>query len=78
MVGGTSPFGTRKVMPLFMERSILDLPGDLHQWRQRAFLVASIPMTFSGYSANGRHRGNLKSNNKRLARSTNKSGRISV
>lgn len=26
MVGGTSPFGTKKVLPVFMERSILDLP----------------------------------------------------
>ena len=26
MVGGTSPFGTRKNMPVFMEKSILDLP----------------------------------------------------
>src|SRR5512138_946407 len=25
-VGGTSPFGTRKAMPVYMERSILELP----------------------------------------------------
>ena len=26
LVGGTSPFGTRKRMPVYIERSILDLP----------------------------------------------------
>src|SRR5512141_3062902 len=25
-VGGTSPFGTRKVMPVYVERTVLDLP----------------------------------------------------
>ena len=26
MVGGTSPLGTRKAMPVYVERTILDLP----------------------------------------------------
>ena len=26
LVGGASPFGTRKAMPVYMERTILDLP----------------------------------------------------
>src|SRR3954468_9206159 len=26
LVGGTSPFGTRKTMPVYVEKSILDLP----------------------------------------------------
>jgi Cys-tRNA(Pro) deacylase len=26
-VGGTSPFGTKKVMPVYMEQTITDLPG---------------------------------------------------
>ena len=26
LVGGTSPFGTRKAMPVYLERSVLDLP----------------------------------------------------
>ena len=32
-VGGTSPFGTRKAMPVYVEESILALPADLHQRR---------------------------------------------
>ena len=34
MVGGTSPFGLRKPMPVYVEASVLDLPEDLHQRRQ--------------------------------------------
>src|SRR5258708_40033075 len=26
LIGGTSPFGTRKAMPVYLERSVLDLP----------------------------------------------------
>src|SRR5438477_6258287 len=26
LIGGTSPFGTRKRMPIYLERSVLDLP----------------------------------------------------
>src|SRR5258706_15404359 len=26
LIGGTSPFGTRKAMPIFLERSVLELP----------------------------------------------------
>ncbi len=33
LVGGTSPFGTRKAMSVFVERSVLDLPPYLHQRR---------------------------------------------
>ncbi len=43
MVGGTSPFGTRKAMPLFMERSILDLPLIYINGGKRGFLVGVHP-----------------------------------
>jgi Cys-tRNA(Pro) deacylase len=38
-VGGTSPFGTRKSMPIFVERSILDLPEIFINGGRRGFLV---------------------------------------
>lgn len=42
-VGGTSPFGTRKAMPLFMERSILDLERIWINGGRRGFLVCIAP-----------------------------------
>jgi len=38
-VGGTSPFGTRKELPVFMERSILELPQIYINGGRRGFLV---------------------------------------
>ena len=38
-VGGTSPFGLRKAMPVFLERSILDLPLIYINGGKRGFLV---------------------------------------
>jgi Cys-tRNA(Pro) deacylase len=38
-VGGTSPFGTRKALPIYMERSILDLPHIYINGGRRGFLV---------------------------------------
>jgi Cys-tRNA(Pro) deacylase len=38
-VGGTSPFGTRKPLPVFMQRSILDLPAVYINGGRRGFLV---------------------------------------
>ena len=38
-VGGTSPFGARKPMPIFMERSILELPEIYINGGRRGFLV---------------------------------------
>ena len=38
-VGGTSPFGTKKRLPVFMERSILDLPEIYINGGRRGFLV---------------------------------------
>ncbi len=43
LVGGTSPFGTRKTMPVFMERSILDLPLIYINGGKRGFLVGIHP-----------------------------------
>lgn len=43
MVGGTSPFGTRKNMPVFMEKSILDLPLIYINGGKRGFLVGVHP-----------------------------------
>ncbi len=42
-VGGTSPFGTRKSMPVFVERSILDLPRILLNGGRRGYLVSIEP-----------------------------------
>lgn len=43
MVGGTSPFGTRKVMPVYMEETILDLPKIYINGGRRGYLVAMDP-----------------------------------
>src|SRR5512146_1076450 len=42
-VGGTSPLGTRKAMPVCMERSILDLPTIYVNGGSRGFLVGVAP-----------------------------------
>jgi Cys-tRNA(Pro) deacylase len=42
-VGGTSPFGTRKVMPIYVERSILDLEKIYVNGGSRGFLVGLAP-----------------------------------
>jgi Cys-tRNA(Pro) deacylase len=38
-VGGTSPFGTRKALPIFMERSITALPAIYINGGRRGFLL---------------------------------------
>ncbi|WP_005033374.1 Cys-tRNA(Pro) deacylase [Holophaga foetida] len=43
LVGGTSPFGTRKAMPVHVERSILDLERIYINGGSRGFLVAMAP-----------------------------------
>jgi len=43
LVGGTSPFGTRKLMPVFIEASILDLPAILINGGRRGYLVGLDP-----------------------------------
>jgi len=42
-VGGTSPFGTRKALPVHVERSILDLPRIWINGGARGFLVGLDP-----------------------------------
>jgi Cys-tRNA(Pro) deacylase len=42
-VGGTSPFGLRKPMPVFVERTVLDLPRIFINGGRRGFLVAIAP-----------------------------------
>jgi Cys-tRNA(Pro) deacylase len=42
-VGGTSPFGTRKKMPVYVERSILVLPRIYINGGRRGFLVGIEP-----------------------------------
>ena len=43
LVGGTSPFGTRKAMPVFIEESILALPRIAINGGRRGFLVQLDP-----------------------------------
>ena len=43
LVGGTSPFGTKKAMPVFIEKSILDLPLIYINGGRRGFLVGIHP-----------------------------------
>ena len=43
LVGGTSPFGTRKAMPVFIEESILALPRILINGGRRGYLVGIDP-----------------------------------
>ena len=40
MVGGTSPFGTRKTLPVFIEGTILELDTVYINGGRRGFLVA--------------------------------------
>ena len=42
-VGGTSPFGTRKPMPVYMERSIAELPYLYVNGGRRGYLVGMAP-----------------------------------
>ena len=42
-VGGTSPFGTKKKLPIFLERSVLELPKIYINGGRRGFLVSIAP-----------------------------------
>ncbi len=42
-VGGTSPFGTRRAMPVYMERTIAELPRIYVNGGRRGFLVGLAP-----------------------------------
>ena len=43
LVGGTSPFGTRRAMPVYIEASILDLPRIVINGGRRGYLVGIDP-----------------------------------
>lgn len=43
LVGGTSPFGMRKTMPVFVEQTVLDIPRILINGGRRGFLVEIDP-----------------------------------
>ncbi len=43
LIGGTSPFGTRKVMPVYAERGIFALPRIYINGGRRGFLVSLAP-----------------------------------
>ena len=43
LVGGTSPFGTRKAMPIYMEETIVDLPKIFINGGKRGYLVGLDP-----------------------------------
>jgi Cys-tRNA(Pro) deacylase len=47
LVGGTSPFGTRKTMPVWVERSVLALPRIWINGGRRGFLVSLDPAVLS-------------------------------
>ncbi len=43
LVGGTSPFGTRTAMPVYMEETILDIPSIYINGGKRGYLVGIDP-----------------------------------
>jgi Cys-tRNA(Pro) deacylase len=43
LVGGTSPFGTRKPMPVYLERSVLQLPRIYINGGRRGYLLGMEP-----------------------------------
>ena len=43
LVGGTSPFGTKKQMPIYLEKTILDLPLIYINGGRRGYLVGVHP-----------------------------------
>jgi Cys-tRNA(Pro) deacylase len=47
MVGGTSPFGTRKPLPVYVERTILELPAIYINGGHRGFLVRIQPQVLT-------------------------------
>ena len=47
-VGGTSPFGTRRRMPVYVEHTVLDLPLIYINGGSRGFLVGLSPQALAG------------------------------
>ncbi|MFM8768873.1 MAG: aminoacyl-tRNA deacylase, partial [Rubrivivax sp.] len=48
LVGGTSPFGLRKAMPIYVEESVLALPRIHINGGRRGFLVGIDPAVLTG------------------------------
>jgi len=46
LVGGTSPFGTKKRLPIYVEKTILDLPKIYINGGKRGYLVGIDPNIF--------------------------------
>ncbi len=47
-VGGTSPLGTRRAMPVYVERTVLELPRVYLNGGSRGFLLGLDPRVLSG------------------------------
>jgi len=47
LIGGTSPFGTRKAMRVFVEASVLELPRIFINGGRRGYLVGIAPQVLS-------------------------------
>jgi Cys-tRNA(Pro) deacylase len=43
LIGGTSPFGTRKAMPVYLEKTVLDLPRIYINGGRRGYLLGMAP-----------------------------------
>jgi Uncharacterized conserved protein len=43
LIGGTSPFGTRKPMPVYLEKSVLELPRIYINGGRRGYLLGMDP-----------------------------------
>jgi Cys-tRNA(Pro) deacylase len=48
LIGGTSPFGTRKAMPVYVESSIFDLGTIYLNGGRRGYLVSIRPQILTG------------------------------
>jgi len=47
LVGGTSPFGTKRAMPVYVEESVLALPRICINGGRRGFLVGIAPQVLT-------------------------------
>jgi Cys-tRNA(Pro) deacylase len=51
LVGGTSPFGTRRALPVYVEASVFDLARILINGGRRGYLVGIAPAVLTGLLA---------------------------
>lgn len=52
LIGGTSPFGTRKSMPTYIQQSIMELPTLYINGGQRGYLIGISPSVLTRVLAN--------------------------